>query len=81
MNIVGKELIAQRILDHIRKIFFLGRQTSPIILKWWQELTKNSQEGNTEEKATHSRTSGRIRKNPVTKTDDSLWPSSVIKLM
>jgi len=57
----------------------LGRQTSPIILKWWQELTKNSQEGNAEGKATHSRTSGRIRKKPVTKSDDFLWTASVIK--
>jgi hypothetical protein len=71
MNIVGKELMAQRIPDHISKSF-LGRQTSLIILKWWQELTKSSQEGNSEGKATHSRTSGRIRNKPITKSDDFL---------
>jgi hypothetical protein len=61
--------MAQRIQDYIRK-FFLGRQTSPIVLKWRQELTKCSQEGNEERKATYLRTSGRIRKKPITRSDD-----------
>lgn len=78
MNIVGKELMAQRIPDHIRKIF-IGRETSPIILKLWQELIKSSQEKNEEGKATHSRTLGRIGKKPITKRDDFLWTVSVIK--
>jgi hypothetical protein len=42
MNTVGKELIPQRITD-IRKIA-LKRQTSPIILKWKQDLTDSGQE-------------------------------------
>jgi len=78
MNIVGKELMAQRIPDCIRK-FFLGRQTSPIILKLWQELIKHSQEKDEEGKATHSRTSGKIGKKPITKSDDFLLTASVIK--
>lgn len=77
-NIVGKELMAQRIPDHIRKIF-LGRQTSPIILKLWQELIKSSQEKDEEGKVTHSRASGRIGNKPVTTSDDFLWTASVIK--
>jgi hypothetical protein len=44
MNIVGKELMAQRIKDHIRKTLFV-RKTPPIILKWRQDLTDNGQEG------------------------------------
>jgi hypothetical protein len=44
MNTVGKELMAQRIMDHIRKTLLL-RKTSPIILKWRQDLTDSGQEG------------------------------------
>ena len=44
MNTVGKELMAQRITDHIRKIF-LVRKTPPIILKWKPDLTYSGQEG------------------------------------
>lgn len=70
MNIAGEELIALRITDHIRKTF-LGRKTCPILLNWTQDLTKSNQEGNEEEgKATHSRTSGRKRRQPTTKSDD-----------
>ena len=44
MNTVGKELLAQRITDHIRKTL-LVRKTHPIILKWRQDLTDNGHEG------------------------------------
>ena len=72
--------MAQRILEHIRNIFF--RKTDiPHYLEMMARTHKNSQEGKAEGKATHSRTSGRIRKNPVPKSDDSLWASSVIKLI
>jgi hypothetical protein len=71
--------MAQRITDHIRKIFS-GRQTFPIILKLRQELTKSIQEGNEEKgKATPSRTSGGTGKKTITKSDDSLWIASMIK--
>jgi hypothetical protein len=62
MNTVGKELMAQRILDHIRKTM-LVRKTPPIILKWRQEITDSVQEGvEAQENVTYSRTSGRKRK-------------------
>jgi len=59
MNTVGKELMAQRIMDHIRKTL-LVRKTPPIILKWRQDHMDNSQEGDeVQEKVTYSRTSVR----------------------
>jgi hypothetical protein len=62
MNTVGKELMAQRITDHIRKTL-LVRKTPPIILKWRQDLTDSGQEEiQAQEKLTYSRISGRKRK-------------------
>jgi len=59
MNTVGKELMAQRITDHIRKTLSV-RKTPPIILKWRQDHTDNRQEGDeAQEKVTYSRTSVR----------------------
>jgi hypothetical protein len=80
MNTVGKELMAQRITDHIRQIF-LKRQTSPMILKWKQDLTKSSQEGGgVEGKVMCSRTSGRKRKQPTTRDNDFLWTANLITI-
>jgi hypothetical protein len=62
MNTVGKELMAQRITDHIRKTL-LVRNTPPIIFKWRQDLMDSGQEGiEAQEKVTYSETSGRKRK-------------------
>jgi len=70
MNTVGKELMAQRIMDHIRKTL-LVRKTPPVILKWRQDLTDSGQEGvEVQGKITYSRTSGRKRKQPATRSDD-----------
>jgi hypothetical protein len=62
MNTVGKELMAQRITDHIRKTMFV-RKTPPIILTWRQDLMDSGQEGvEAQGKVTYSRTSGRKKK-------------------
>ena len=75
MNTVGKELMAQRIMDHIRKTL-LVRKAPPIILKWRQDLTESGQEGiKAQEKVTYSRTSGRKRKQPATRGDDFFMDS------
>ena len=75
MNTVGKELMAQRIMDHIRKAL-LVRKAPPIILKWRQDLTESGQEGiKAQEKVTYSRTSGRKRKQPATRGDDFFMDS------
>jgi hypothetical protein len=56
MNTMGKELMAWRITQHIRKTF-LVRQTPPITLKWRQESMDTDQEGdNAKGKDTQSRT-------------------------
>jgi hypothetical protein len=44
INTVGKELMAQKIMDHIRKTLIV-RETLPIILKWRQDLMDSGQEG------------------------------------
>jgi hypothetical protein len=78
MNTVGKELMAQRITDHIRQTL-LVRETPPIILKWRQDLTDSGQEGvEAQEKATYSSTSGRKRKKLVTRGDDFLWTANLM---
>ena len=62
MNTIRKELMAQRITDHIRKTL-LVRKTPPIILKWRQDLMDSGQEGvEAQEKLTYSRTSRSKRK-------------------
>jgi len=72
MNTLGKELMAQRITDHIRETL-LVRKTSPIILKWRQDLKESGQEGvEAQGKVTYSRTSGRKRKQLATRVDDFL---------
>ena len=59
MNTVGKELMAQRITDHIRKTLSV-RKTPPIILKWRQDHMDSSQEGDeAQEKVTYSKTAVR----------------------
>jgi hypothetical protein len=56
VNTMGKELMARRITQHIRKTF-LVRQTPPITLKWRQESMDNDQEGDKAKgKETQSRT-------------------------
>jgi hypothetical protein len=78
MNTVGKELMAQRITDHIRKTL-LVRKTPPIILKWRQDLTGSAQEGiEAQENVTYSRTSGRKRNQPTTRGDEFLWTADLI---
>ena len=77
MNTVGKELMVQRITDHIRKTL-LVRKTPPIILKWRQDLTDSGQERvEAQEKVIYSRTSGRTRKQPATRGDDFLWTAEL----
>jgi len=72
VNTVGKELMAQRITDHISKTL-LVRKTPLIILKWSQDLMDSSQEGTEAQgKVTYSRTSGRKRKQLATRGDDFL---------
>lgn len=67
VNIAGKEVMAQRMTDDITRTFS-GTKTSPTILKWRQDITKSSQEGNKEEgTATHSRTSHRKRNQLIKK--------------
>jgi hypothetical protein len=78
MNTVGKELMAQRITEHIRTSL-LVRKTPPIILKWKQDLTDSGQEGVvTQEKLTYSRTSGRRRKQLAKRGDDFLWTADLM---
>jgi hypothetical protein len=78
MNTVGKELVAQRITDHIRKIF-LKRQTSSIILKWKQDLTDSGQEADeVKGKVTRSRTSGRNESNQQPEAIIFLWTEDLI---
>jgi hypothetical protein len=77
MNRVGKKVIAQRIMDHIRKIFLI-RQTPPIILKWKQDLTDSQEGDEAEGKVTCSRTSGRKRKQPAARSDEFLWTANLI---
>jgi hypothetical protein len=78
MNAVEKELMAQRITDHIRKTLKVWK-TPPIILKWRQDLTDSGQEGaEAQEKVTNSRTSGRKRKQPATRGDNFLWTAELM---
>jgi len=79
MHTVGKELMVQRIMDHIRKIL-LARKTPPIILKWRQDIMDSGQEGvEAQEKVTYSRTSGRKRKQLATRGDDFLWTAKLMR--
>jgi len=78
VNTVGKELMAQRITDHISKTL-LVRKTPPIILKWRQDLMDSGQEvTEAQEKVTYSRTSGRKRKQLATRGDDFLWTADLM---
>ena len=78
MNTMGKELMAQRITDQIRKTLSV-RKTPPIVLKWRQDFTDSGQEGTeAQEKVTHSRTSGRKRKQPASSGDDFLWTADLM---
>jgi hypothetical protein len=78
MNTVGKELMAQRTMNHTRKIL-LVRKTPLIILKWRQDLMYSGQEGvEAQEKVTYSKTSGRKRKQLATRGDDFLWTAELM---
>jgi hypothetical protein len=71
MNTVRKELMAQRITDHFRKILLIRQKTPPIILKLRQVLMDSSQEvAEAQEKETYSSTPGRKRKQPATRGDE-----------